>query len=108
MFASNLRLRLQYNTHAEGMPSNTKKSQVIVYTTVIKLLQKRGCNPKLLKLDNVTSDFLEIFVDDEDIIFEIVFPYLDRRNSAERAIQTFKDHFIAILSGTDPTFLINL
>ena len=94
--------------HAEGMPSNTKESQVTAYNTVIKLLQKRGCNPKLLKLDNVTSDFLEEFLDDEDITFELVPPYLHRRNSAERAIRTFKEHFIAILSGTDPSFPINL
>ena len=94
--------------HAEGMPSSTKESQVTTYNTIIKLLKKRGCNPKFLILDNVTSDFLEEFLDDEDVTFELVPPYLHRRNYAEREIRTFKEHFIAIFSGTDPTFPIIL
>ena len=35
-------------------------------------------------------------------------PYIHRRNAAERAIRTFKDHFISILCGTDPLFPINV
>ena len=31
-------------------------------------------------------------------------PHIHRRNSAERAIQTFKNHFIAGLASTDPNF----
>ena len=31
-------------------------------------------------------------------------PHIHRRNSAERAIQTFKNHFIASLASTDPNF----
>ena len=62
----------------------------------------------MLKLDNVTSAFLEEFLDDEDITFELVPSYLHRRNSAERAVRTFKENFIAIFSGTDPTFPINM
>ena len=61
-----------------------------------------------MKLDTITSDFLEECLDDEDIAFGLVPPYLYRRNSVERAIRTFKDYCIAILSGTNPTFPINL
>lgn len=35
---------------------------------------------------------------------QLVSPGNHRTNYAERAIQTFKGHFIAILSGTDPSF----
>ena len=31
-------------------------------------------------------------------------PHIHQRNSAERAIQTFKNHFIAALACTDPNF----
>ena len=31
-------------------------------------------------------------------------PHIHRRNSAERAIQTFKNHFIAGLASIDPNF----
>jgi hypothetical protein len=39
---------------------------------------------------------------------QLVPPDTHRRNSAERAIQTFKSHFIAILAGVDPSFPMSL
>ena len=41
------------------------------------------------------------------ITYECVPPYNKRANKAERAIQTFKRHFITILAGTHPSFPIN-
>jgi len=35
-------------------------------------------------------------------------PDMHRRNAAEKAIQTFKDHFIAILCGVDTAFPLHL
>jgi hypothetical protein len=40
--------------------------------------------------------------------FQLVPPDMHRRNQAERAIQTFKDHFLAILAGVDSTFPLYL
>ena len=42
----------------------------------------------------------------EKIDFKLVPPHNHRANSAERAIQTFKSHFIACLSGLYPKFPI--
>ena len=39
-----------------------------------------------------------------DIDFQLVPPHNHMRNSAERAIRTFKEHFIAILCSTDKNF----
>jgi hypothetical protein len=39
---------------------------------------------------------------------QLVPPDTHRRNLTERAIQTFKSHFIAILAGVDPSFPMNL
>ena len=36
--------------------------------------------------------------------YQLVPPNVHRRNVAEREIQTFKAHFLAILSGVDPDF----
>ena len=36
--------------------------------------------------------------------YQIVPPNVHRRNIAERAIRTFKAHFLAILAGVDPNF----
>jgi hypothetical protein len=38
----------------------------------------------------------------------LVPPHYHRRNAAERAIRTFKEHFVAGLSSVDPTFLLHL
>ena len=35
-------------------------------------------------------------------------PNMKRQNAAEKAIQTFKDHFVAVLSGVDYSFSMHL
>ena len=40
--------------------------------------------------------------------YQLVPPDMHRRNMAEKAIQTFKDHFVAILSGVDESFPMHL
>ena len=43
-----------------------------------------------------------------NVTYQLVPPHLHRNNSAERAIQTFKDHLIAGLSSVDPSFPMHL
>jgi hypothetical protein len=43
-----------------------------------------------------------------DIDFQLSPPHIHRQKAAERAIHTFKDHFIAGLCSTDPDFPMNL
>jgi hypothetical protein len=38
----------------------------------------------------------------------LVPPHCHRRNAAERAIRTFKEHFVAGLSSVDPSFPMHL
>ena len=42
------------------------------------------------------------------IQWQLVPPGNHRRNAAERHIRTFKNHFISILAGIDPDFLLHL
>ncbi len=44
----------------------------------------------------------------ENCNLQLVPPDTHRRNLAERAIQTFKSHFISILAGVDPAFPMSL
>ena len=41
-----------------------------------------------------------------DVQYQFVLPHIHRANAAERAIRTFKAHFIAGLSSCDPMFSI--
>ena len=47
-------------------------------------------------------------MDEENENFQLVPPHLHRRNTAERAIQTFKNHFIAGIVSTHKDFPIHL
>jgi hypothetical protein len=58
-------------------------------------LVNRGIKPKLMKLDNEASTLLKDYLHQQDITFQLVPPYSHRRNSAELAIRSFKDHIIA-------------
>jgi hypothetical protein len=68
----------------------------------------RGLKPKLMKLDNEASKLLKTYLHQQDITFQLVPPYSHRRNSAERAIISFKAHLIAGLCSTDKSFPMHL
>jgi hypothetical protein len=68
----------------------------------------RGLKPKVMKLDNEASTFIKAYLHQQDITFQLVPPYSHRRNSAERAIRSFKDHLIARLCSTDTSFPMHL
>ena len=71
-------------------------------------LVKAGIKPKLQRLDNECSQILKDYMHEKEVDFQLAPPGMHRRNAAERAIRTFKNHFIAILSSTDPNFPLNL
>jgi hypothetical protein len=51
---------------------------------------------------------LKTYLHQQNITFQLVPPYSHRRNSAERAIISFKDHLIAGLCSTDKSFPMHL
>ena len=75
-----------------------------VFTSVHAYLVARGLRPCLHTLDNEASTNLKDFLTAEKVEYQLVPPHIHRRNSAERAIQTFKNQFIAGLASTDPNF----
>jgi hypothetical protein len=93
---------------AEPMKSRTGAEHLAAYKRVHTLLSSRGLNPQLQKLDNEASTELLQFMQDKGIDYQLVPPHMHRRNAAERAIRTFKNHFIATLCGTDKDFPMHL
>ena len=67
-------------------------------------LKRRKFRAKLLRLDNKVSKELIAHIESEQLQYQLASPGDHRTNPAERAIQTFKNHFIAIISGTNPDF----
>ena len=59
-------------------------------------------------LDNECPGGPKTFLRDASVRFKIVPPYLHHTNATERAIQTYKDCLIAVLSSCDPNFPLHL
>ena len=93
---------------AEPMKSRTGAEHLAAYKKVHTLLTSRGLKPQLQRLDNEASAALQQFMSDEGIDYQLVPPNVHRRNAAERAIRTFKNHFIAGLCSTDTGFPLHL
>jgi hypothetical protein len=59
-------------------------------------------------LDNEAYAALKSYFPEKDVEYQLVPPYFNRRNAAERAITTFKEHFVAGLASADPDFPLHL
>ena len=94
--------------HAEPMKSKTAKEILQAYQRAHKKLVEAGLHPRLHRLDNEASAILKQFMHDEQEDYQLVPPGIHRRNAAERAIRTYKNHFIAGLCTTHPDFPLHL
>jgi hypothetical protein len=90
------------------MKSRSASEWVKAYDTIHQELTVKGFKPKLQALDNEASTALKNFFTINDIAYQLVTPHCHRRNAAERAIRTFKEHFVTGLSSIDPTFPLRL
>jgi hypothetical protein len=86
---------------AQPIKDRTAPELLRAFQVMEQELVARGLKPKLMKLDNEASKFLKTYLHKHNITFQLVSPYSHRRNSAERAIRSFKYHLIAGLCSTD-------
>ena len=69
-------------------------------------LRRNVMSVNLQILDNeASSKFKHLLTEDLGIKYQLVPPYIHRRNAAERAIRTFKAHFLSILAEIVPDLL---
>jgi hypothetical protein len=90
------------------MKSSSASKLVKAYDSIHQELTVKGFKPKLQTLDNEASTALKNFFTVNNIAYQLVPPRCHRRNTAERAIRTFKEHFVAGLSSVDPSFPMHL
>ena len=76
------------------------------WQTIHNRLKHRGVAPNFYVLDNECSDDLKQTMTNEHVEWQRATPYMHRTNKAERAIRTFKNHFVAGLSTVHPEFPI--
>ena len=94
--------------YAEPMKSRSGPELLKVKTTIHNLLLEGGLPPKIQYPDNKFPKVLGKFITEKDECLQLVPLHLYRRNSAERAIQTFKNHFIAGLASVNKNFPVRL
>ena len=92
----------------EPIKNRKGASLIHAFNKLTDILISKGFNPKFQVLDNEASQELKTAINAKKIQFQLAPPHIHRRNAAERAIRTFKNHFIAALATCDPEFPLYL
>jgi hypothetical protein len=79
-----------------------------VYTKIHDELTAKVLKPTFQTMDNESSKALKQFLQSKVIQFQLVAPHIHRTNAAERAMQNFKNHFIAMLCSLDKLFSLHI
>jgi hypothetical protein len=93
---------------AQPIKDRTDPELLRAFQVMERELVARGLKPKLMKVENEASKLLKTYLRQQNITFQLVPPYIHRRNAFERAIRSFKDHLIAGLCSTDKSFTMHL
>jgi hypothetical protein len=88
----------------EPLKNRTGQELFRAYTTLHQYLCQRGFTPQVHWLDNEAAQNIKDYDKANHVDFQLVPPHSHRRNAAERAIRTWKNHFIAGLCSTAQTF----
>jgi hypothetical protein len=89
------------------MKSRSTSEWVKAYDRIHRKLTVKGFKPKLQTLDNEASADLKNLFTTNNVEYQLVPPHCHSRNAAERAIRTFKEHYVAGLSSVDPRFSLH-
>ena len=94
---------------AEPIKDRTSTHVENAYKKIRGILQAKGLSPTMHILDNEASKtYAKLIQNNNETKIQFVPPNMHRRNIAERAIRTFKAHFIAGLCSTHKDFPLNL
>ncbi len=82
----------------EALKNNTGGKLILAHAQALERMRKAGIVPKHQILDNQKLAVYKDAICASGMTFELVPPDDHWHNMAEKAIQTFKDHFVGILS----------
>lgn len=93
---------------AAAMKKRTEGEIVKTYLALIQQLKNVGIKTKHQILDNEEPDEYKQTIKNNGMTYQLVPPDMHWRNIAEKAIQTFTDHFVVKVSVVDDTFPMHL
>jgi hypothetical protein len=93
-----------------GLPISAFDDNTVfaAYKTQFEFWESKGYKIKLNVMDNQCTKQIKKFLTDNNCELMLVEPHNHRVNAVERAIQTFKDHFISTLAMTDSKIPLQL
>ena len=96
------------STWIEHMKNKTEEEMILAQCRAFTRMKHQGISPKHQVLENEISAAYRKEIWATHIAFQLVPPYHHCRNLVEKAIQTWKDNFIGVMSVTAATFLVHL
>ena len=93
---------------AEPVKDLTDDSIMHAFDKIFSGLEQKGFKPTFNVSDNQAAKRIKAYLTNERTRWQFVEPHNHRVNAAERAIQTFKSHFISGLCSIDPEWPIQL
>jgi hypothetical protein len=90
------------------MKNKTKGEMITVYQRMVDRMKLTALGLKHHWLDNKCSAKFKQCIMKNGMTHKLVPPDCHHRNIAKQAIQTFKNHFVSILSGVDNRFPLSL
>jgi len=91
-----------------AMQSRSADDYLIAFKTTHDHFKQLGHNIKFQKMDNESSELVETFFKQANIIVEFVPPNNHRTNKAEPAIRDYKNHLISTLATTHESFPLEI
>ena len=88
--------------------NHTTQELMRAHTRMIQYLIDRGLKTSAYCIDNECPEALQSFFRANSVNFQLCPPNDHRTNQAKKAIDTWKFHFLAGLSGLDPNFPMHL
>jgi hypothetical protein len=92
----------------EPLTSCIETELLRAYSKLYDYLTAWGLKPVLQRLDNEAPGRLQSYMRNKSVTFQLIPPHNHQRKAPEKAIGTWKDHFIAGLSSLDPNFPMHL
>ena len=92
---------LDYDSNAilaHPLLSRSQRHLLQAFTAIHTRLKNAGRDPTFVQLDNEAPSVLKQYMKSENMKFQLVLLHNHWRSYAEKAIGTWKDHFIAVLA----------
>ena len=96
------------STWVEVMKNRTEGEMIEARRRGLNRMRQQGITPAHQVLDNKISQTYKDEIRESGMSYQLVTPDDHRRNIVERAIQTWKNHFVGVLSGTAAIFPLQL